>query len=169
LNPRAAEADQWANSIAVIPMTEDEGTIARTIAEASELPLKDAAYLLWRECSRLDLLAWRSMPSAVRAMFRSGPPTESSVDIRYEHDHAEDGLTFDRLQLTHPGMDDTEVKQAIIAAVKFDDACFGYFEKIKGEFGARFKRAVELAARDHPGYLELTYQRARYYVSYYMK
>jgi transporter family-2 protein len=29
--------------------------------------------------------------------------------------------------------------------------------------------AVELAARDHPGYLEQTYQRARYYVSYYMK
>jgi ribosomal protein S21 len=33
----------------------------------------------------------------------------------------------------------------------------------------RFKRAVEMAARDHPGYLEQTYQRARYYVSYYMK
>jgi hypothetical protein len=30
-------------------MTEDEETIARTIAEASVLPLKDAAYLLWRE------------------------------------------------------------------------------------------------------------------------
>ncbi len=66
-------------------------------------------------------------------------------------------------------MNDTEVRHAIIAAVKFDDACFGYFDKGKGEFGERFTRAVELAARDHPGYLELTYQRARYYVSYYMK
>ena len=31
------------------------------------------------------------------------------------------------------------------------------------------KRAVELAAREHPGYLDITYQRARYYISYYMK
>jgi hypothetical protein len=157
------------DSIAVIPMTEDEQTIARTIAEASELPLKDAAYLLWRECSTLDLLAWRSMPQAVRAMFRTGSPTENSIEIRYEHDHAEDGLTFDRLKLTHPGADDAELRQAIIAAVRFDDACFGYFDKTKGEFGERYERAVELAEREHPGYLELTYRRARYYVGYYMK
>src|SRR5882757_7636169 len=100
-------------------MTEDEETIARTIAEASELPLKDAAYLLWRECTKLDLLAWRAMPPNVRAMFRSGPPTESSIEIRFEHDHAEDGLTFDRLKLTHPGVEDADVRQAIIDAVKF--------------------------------------------------
>ena len=148
-------------------MTEDEETIARTIAEASVLPLNDAAYLLWRECSTLDLLAWRAMPTNVRGLFRSRP--ENSIEVRFEHDNPEDGLTFDRLKLTHPGADDAEVRQAIIAAVRFDDACFGYFEKIKGEFGARFKRAVELAARDHPGYLALTYQRARYYISYYMK
>ena len=150
-------------------MTEDEGTIDRTIAEASELPLKDAAYLLWRECSKLDLLAWRALPPGVRDLFRARPAGQNSTEVKFEHDHPEDGLTFDRLQLTHPGIDDAEVRQAIIAAVKFDDSCFGYFEKIKGEFGARFKRAVELAAREHPGYLELTYQRARYYISYYMK
>jgi hypothetical protein len=155
--------------IAVSPMTEDEETIARTIAEASVLPLKDAAYLLWRECSTLDLLAWRAMPPHVRDLFRSRPAAENSTEASFEHDHPEDGLTFDRLQLTHPGVDDAEVRQAIIAAVRFDDSCFGYFEKIKGGFGVRFKRAVELAARDHPGYLALTYQRARYYISYYMK
>ena len=156
-------------SIAVISMNEDEETIARTIAEASELPLKDAAYLLWRECSTLDLLAWRAMPPHVRDLFRSRPAGGNSTELSFEHDHPEDGLTFDRLQLTHPGVDDAEVRQAIIAAVRFDDACFGYFDKIKGEFGARFKRAVELAAREYPGYLDLTYQRARYYISYYMK
>ena len=155
--------------IAVNPMTEDEETIARTIAEASVLPLKDAAYLLWRECSTLDLLAWRAMPPHIRDLFRSKPAGAHSIEVNFEHDHPEDGLTFDRLQLTHPGVDDAELRQAIIAAVRFDDACFGYFDKIKGEFGERFKRAVELAARDHPGYLEQTYQRARYYVSYYMK
>jgi hypothetical protein len=155
--------------IAVKPMTEDEETIARTIAEASVLPLKDAAYLLWRECSTLDLLAWRAMPPHVRDLFGSRLAGANSIEINFEHDHPEDGLTFDRLQLTHPGVDDAELRQAIIAAVRFDDTCFGYFEKIKSGFGARFKRAVELAAREHPGYLALTYQRARYYISYYMK
>jgi len=147
-------------------MTEDEATIARTIAEASVLPLKDAAYLLWRECSTLDLLAWRAMPAGVRDLFRSKP---NAIEVNFEHDHPEDGLTFDRLQLTHPGVDDVEIRQAISAAVRFDDACFGYFDKIKGDFGARYKRAIELAAREHPGYLALTYQRARYYISYCMK
>jgi hypothetical protein len=139
------------------------------IAEARELPLKDAAFLLWRECSKLDLLAWRAMPSAMRAMLRPRPAAESAAEIRYEHDHAEEGLTFDRLKLAHPEADDADVRYAIIAAVKFDDACFGYFDKGRGEFGERFRRAVELAARDHPGYLEHTYQRARYYISYFMK
>jgi hypothetical protein len=77
--------------------------------------------------------------------------------------------SIDRLKLTHPGTDDTEARHAIIAAVKVDDACFGYFDKGRGEFGERSRRAVELAAREHPGYLEQTYQRARYCVSYYMK
>ena len=150
-------------------MTDDEETIARTIAEASVLPLKDAAYLLWRECGKLDLLAWRAMPPNVRSLFRSRRTGENSTEVGIEHDHPEDGLTFDRLKLTHPGVDDAELRQAIIAAVRFDDCCFGYFDKTKGEFGARFKRAVELAAREHPGYLGLTYQRARYYIGYYMK
>jgi hypothetical protein len=152
------------HSIVLVPMTEAD----EILAEARQLPLKDAAFLLWRECSRLDLLAWRAMPPQVRAMFRARP-VEISTQIRHEHDHAEDGLTFDRLKLAHPDADDAEVRHAIIAAVKFDDACFGYFDKGTGEFGKRFTRAVELAARDHPGYLELTYRRARYYVSYYMK
>jgi hypothetical protein len=150
-------------------MTDDEETIARTIAEASVLPLKDAAYLLWRECAKLDLLAWRAMPPNVRNLFRSSRTGGNSTEVSIEHDHPEDGLTFDRLKITHPNVDDAELRQAIVAAVRFDDCCFGYFDKIKGEFGARFKRAVELAAREHPGYLGLTYQRARYYISYYMK
>jgi len=109
------------------------------------------------------------MPPELRDMFPARPTSELSAEMRYEHDHAEDGLTFDRLKLTHPRTDDAEIRHAINAAVKFDDACFGYFEKGRGEFGERFTRAVELAARDHPGYLELTCLRARYYISFYMK
>ena len=53
----------------LVPMTEAD----EIIAEARELPLKDAAFLLWRECSKLDLLAWRAMPSELRDMFRARP------------------------------------------------------------------------------------------------
>ena len=46
----------------LVPMTEAD----EIIAEVRELPLKDAAFLLWRECSKLDLLAWRAMPPELR-------------------------------------------------------------------------------------------------------
>jgi hypothetical protein len=123
----------------LVPMTEAD----EIIAEAGDLPLKDAAFLLWRECAKLDLLAWRAMPPPLRDMFRARPASEHSAEMRYEHDHAEDGLTFDRLKLTHPGMDDTDVRHAIIAAVKFDDACFGYFRKGSG----RLRRTVQARGR----------------------
>ena len=38
-----------------------------------------------------------------------------------------------------------------------------------GDFGEQIERAVAMAAKDHPGYLERTYQRAEYYILYYMK
>ena len=53
--------------------------------------------------------------------------------------------------------------------MKFDDDCFRYYEEARGDFGERIDRAVELAARKNPGYLQRTYLRAKYYIGYYMK
>ncbi len=89
--------------------------------------------------------------------------------MRHDHDHAEDGRTFGRLKRAHPRASDAEIKAAIIAAVKFDDDCFRYYEEARGDFGERIDRAVELAASKNPGYLQRTYLRAKYYIGYYMK
>jgi hypothetical protein len=88
--------------------------------------------------------------------------------VQYKRDHAQDGPTFDRLKRAHPRTDDTEVK--LIAAVRFDDACFKYFTVDCTDYRQRVVRAVALAQRqEKPGYLESTYYAARNHVAYYMK
>ena len=62
-----------------------------------------------------------------------------------------------------------DIKQAIIAAVRFEDACFKYFVVDSTDYWDRCVRAVALAARKSPVYLESTYQQARNDVAYYNK
>jgi hypothetical protein len=143
--------------------------VEKIIAEAARLPLKDAAYALWRHSPRLDTLEGQPMTAEEHAIAAARPIAEIMAKMNHEHDHAEDGRTFGRLKRAHPRADDADAKAAIIAAVRFDDDCFRYFERERGQFGERIERAVAQAAKDHPGYLERTYQRARYYVGYYMK
>ena len=149
-------------------MTEAE-EIDEILAKASTQPLKDAAYLLWVECSKLDLFERRALPPEQRPVIPERPAAEGPITVTYVKDHTENGSTFRRLKRTHPGREDEEVKQAIVAATKFDKARYTYFDQIEDEYEARFTRAVELAAKDHPGFTELTYVRAKYYVSYFMK
>jgi hypothetical protein len=67
----------------------------------------------------------------------------------------------------HPSASDTEIKLAIIAAVKFDDACFKYFSTDHArDFWQRCVDAVARAEKENPGYFESTYQVARNYVAY---
>jgi hypothetical protein len=91
---------------------------------------------------------------------------ESMAQIKYEHDFAQDGPTFDRLKRAHPHADDSELKQAIVAAVKFDDDCFNHLIKDgakywEGDYWDNVARAVARAAQDHPFYLDTTYRDAR--------
>jgi hypothetical protein len=140
------------------------------LAEASKLPLRDAAFELWRQKSRLDQEESALIPPEKRPPFVPVPPEEFPAWYRYQRDHAEDGPTFDRLKRAHPTAGDTEVKLAIVAAVRFDDACFKYFTIDSTDYWDRVVRAVELAQRqESPGYLESTYQVARYHVAFYMK
>jgi len=90
--------------------------------------------------------------------------------MRRDRDQAQDGPTFTHLKMAHAKASDTEIKLAIIAAVKFDDACFKYFSTDHVlDFWQRCVRAVALAEKENPGYLESTYQIARNHVAYYMK
>jgi hypothetical protein len=143
--------------------------VEKIIAEATRLPLIDAAYALWRQSPRLDTLEGQPMTAEEYAAVAALPIAEIVARMDHEHDHAEDGRTFGRLKRAHPHADDADAKAAIIMAVKFDDDCFRYFESERGDFAERVERAVTRAAKDNPGYLERTYQRAKNYVGYFMK
>ena len=149
-------------------MTPDEraAEVAEIIAEAAELPLRDAAYSLWRQRLRLDTLEDRPTAEEVR-INRAMSPAEWWTKYRYDREHAQDGPTFTHLKRVHPRASDTEIKLAIIAAVKFDDACSKYFSTdYARDFWQRCVDAVARAGRENPGYLESTYQVARNYVAY---
>lgn len=139
------------------------------IAEAAQLPLKDAAFSLWRQRPRLDTLEGPAMTPEEIRIARARSPEEIWAKVRYDRDHAEDGPTFGRLKRAHPQALDEDIRQAISAAVKFDDDCFKYFVVDSTDYWQRVVRAVMLAARKHPGYLDSTYDAARNHVAYYMK
>jgi hypothetical protein len=141
------------------------------IHEAAALPLADAAYALWRQKSAIERLEGRTWP--VRD--RSTPEAREAADrafiaeMRHERDFAQDGPTFDRLKQAHPEAQDTALKQAIVAAVKFDDDCFHHFSYGSGDYWDRVVRAVAQAARQSPAFLETTYFDARNWVAFNMK
>jgi hypothetical protein len=140
------------------------------IAEAAKLPLKDAAFSLWRKRPRLDTLEGPAMTPEEIRVARALSPEQVVAKIKFQRDHAQDGATFDRLKRAHPQADDTEARLAIIAAVRFDDACFKYFTIDSTDYWQRVERAVALAKRqENPGYLESTYHAACNHVAYYMK
>src|SRR5436190_24254423 len=100
-------------------------------AEAATLPLKDAAFAIWRYKSnfdseelppppRVDL----SDPEALRRF------NESFAErYRHEREFAHDGITFDRMKRLHPHARDADIKDAIKAAVTLDDDCNRYFDR----------------------------------------
>ena len=142
--------------------------IEAIIAEAALLPLLDAAYAVWRRRYRLDTLEGRPTAEQVRA-FRAMSPSEQAANMRHDRDYAQDGPAFTHLKSAHPRASDDEIKRAIIAAVRFEDACFKYFVQDGTDYWERCVRAVALAAKQSPGYLESTYQLTRNDVAYYMK
>jgi len=149
-------------------MTEEETEVADIIADAAPLPLLDAAYALWRRRYRLDTLEGRPTAEEIR-INRTLTPEQMAVQYRYERDHAHEGPAFNHVKRAHPRADDGAIRQAIIAAVKFEDACFRYFEQGAGEYWQRCVHAVARARMDHPGFREDTYRQAANDVAYYYK
>jgi hypothetical protein len=145
-------------------------TIDDLIGEAAKLPLRDAAYMLWRQKSAFERLEGRTWPRRDRSTPEARETSDRAfiAQMKYEHDFAQDGPTFERLKRAHPNVDDAELKSAIIAAVKFDDDCFRYFSR-GGDHSEKVERAVAQAARDNPPYLETTYRDAQNWVGYNMK
>ena len=147
-------------------------TIDDRLIAAAALPLRDAAYAIWRQKITFEQLEGRVWPRRDQSTpeAREKSMRESMAQIKHEHDFAQHGPTFDRLKRAHPHATDTELKQAIVAAVKFDDDCFKHFSIGRAEdFWDMCIRAVARAAQDHPLYLEETYRDARNWVAYNMK
>jgi hypothetical protein len=142
--------------------------IAEIIAEATPLPLADAAYALWRRRYRLNTLEGRPTDEQVRA-FRTMSPQEQAAKMRHDRDFAHEGPAFTHLKLAQPHASEAAIKQAIIAAVRFEDACINYFVDDSTDYWERCVRAVAQAAKESPQYLESTYQQARNDVAYYNK
>ena len=136
-------------------MTNEENEIADIIADAAPLPLLDAAYALWRRRCRLDTLEGRPTAEEVR-INRTLTPEQFSAKYRWDRHHARDGPAFSHLKRAHPRADDGAIKQAIMTAVKFEDACFKNFEQGAGEYWQRCEHAVARARRDFPGFHEDT-------------
>jgi hypothetical protein len=149
-------------------MTHEEraAEVADIIADAATLPLKDTAYALWRRRLRLDRLEGRPTAEDVRR-YRAMSPGERAAKSRHDRDHAQDGPTFTHMKRAHPRVSDAEIKLAIMAAVKFDEACAKYFSTDNTiDFWERCVRAVAQATKENPGFLESTYQYARDQVAY---
>jgi len=147
------------------PSPEDQ--IAEFIASAAKQPLLDAAFELWRWRYRLDSIEGRPTAEEVR-INRTLTPEQISAKYRWDRDHAHEGPMFGYLNRAHPRADDAAIRQAVITAVKFEDATFTHFSW-DGDFWACVVRAVARAAAQYPDFLETTYRDARNNVAYYYK
>ena len=147
------------------PSTEEQ--IAAIVASAAKQPLPDAAFELWCRRYRLDTLDGRPTADKVR-INRTLTPEQFSAKYRYERDHAHEGPMFGYLKRAHPCAGDDAIRQAIITAVKFEDATFEHFNW-NGDFWECVVRAVARAAVQYPDFLETTYRDARNNVAYYYK
>jgi len=147
------------------PSPEDQ--IAEFIASAAKQPLLDAAFELWRWRYRLDSIEGRPTAEEVR-INRTLTPEQISAKYRWDRDHAHEGPMFGYLKRAHPRADDAAIRQAVITAVKFEDATFTHFSW-DGDFWACVVRAVAQAAAQYPDFLETTYRDARNNVAYYYK
>jgi hypothetical protein len=74
-------------------------TVDDILAQVAILPLADAAYALWRQKVRFEQLEHRSWPPRDHSTPEATEKSiqESRAQIKYEHDFAQDGPTFDKL------------------------------------------------------------------------
>jgi hypothetical protein len=144
-----------------------EKQIAAIVASAAKQPLFDAAFEIWCRRYRLDSIEGRPTDEQVR-INRTLTPQQMAEKYRYDRDHAHEGPMFGYLKRAHPDADDDAVRQAIIIAVKFEDATFTQFNW-SGDFWDCVVRAVAKAAAEYPDFLETSYRDARNNLAYYYK
>jgi hypothetical protein len=138
----------------------------RLYKHAAALPLNDAAFMLWKEKRQLDQAENPPSPPPTKSSNLSDPEVfgravrSAIAQVIFDRDNAHLGPTFYRLKAIHPEATDTNLQNAIKAAVKLDTACNGHFSYSDQGLNEDVKRAVDAARQENPGFQDETYQRA---------
>ncbi|MGO1075681.1 hypothetical protein [Inquilinus sp. CA228] len=110
---------------------------ATYIVEASQLPLRDAAFLLWTRRHYLD--------STERDGSNDAPVLGT------------EDRTIERLRKAHPEAESDQLSDAVRAAGKLELDCFRHFAYSAAGLIDDARRAVERARVDNPDFSEATY------------
>jgi hypothetical protein len=146
--------------------------LLRLLDEAAAMPLKDAAFQLWRWKHNFDSHELPSPPPVDTKdpmLLEQLKGADFSTIYQFERAHAHDGITFDRMRRVHPNATDVDIKAAIKAAVKLDDDCNRYFDRNYTDFAAAIDSALAKATRENPGFRPTTYRAAGSYLLYLWK
>jgi hypothetical protein len=146
---------------------EDIDEVAEIIGRVAPLPLRDAAWMLDRDMSRLDTLEGRPTDEQVRR-FRAMSPEQQGEYLRHEREHADEGPLFGYLKRIHPYAAAADIKRAVMEALRFQDDC-SRFLRWDGDYWDCIVNAVAEAEKKHPGFLETTYRAARNHLAYLWK
>jgi hypothetical protein len=145
-----------------------QSLVQEKIQEASQLPLVDAAYILWANRHYLDDYE-RSMSLTGLAKTTNDPKGVSNEElhrrIRFEIDNAEHGPTFHRLKGIHPTASEQDIRYAIRMAVTLDEGSKNKFSySAERSLFEDIRLAIEAAKREHPDFkfLDSTYKRLEY-------
>lgn len=137
------------------------------IEHASQLPLIDAAYYLWR-------LRYETRPKNTPERGPSSPEgirqamQEARDRVQQDYDNAETGETSQKLRAAHPRCNDDGVRRAMRAAVMLDLAAIENcrrrapssaknFAEFVAECEKMFKDGLEKTRIMHPGFQPSTY------------
>lgn len=169
--PGARAQSQTDASMTFTPIPPD-AFMLELLDEAASMPLKDAAFLLWRWKHRFDSHELPSPPpidTKDPKLLEQLKGADFSAIYRFERANAHDGITFDRMKRVHPKATDADIKAAIKAAVKLDDDCSRYFDRDYADFIKAIDNALAKATRENPGFLPTTYRAAGSYLLYLWK
>lgn len=138
------------------PLTE------RLIAEAAAMPLRDAAYALWWQRSFFiregEAASPQDLSNRADAVVYGQMLAE---DLTQDRIAAPDSGAVLRLRRAHPRASEADLRDAILAAVKFDDNCNRFFANDSTDYWQQVERAIDRASRLSPGYLDTTLRDAR--------
>lgn len=152
-----------------------EPDVPDDIDRASQLPLMDAAFLLWMRRHALDR-AENPVPPNPDARSELHKPAvfrqmvqAAMASIVFDRANAHHGATFRRLKQAHPNERDKALQQAVKLAVKLDTDSTRNFTYDVAKNLDPVTRAVDLTRRENPGFSDSTYRELDHHLRFVMR